>query len=95
MKQKISYLALGLATFFAAMALSNAATNETPRLISADLQQTNCSLNTMFKFCVGAPLERRFARRLAAATDHRASRVLVRMHSMHGLFCDDMAVYRD
>jgi len=31
-----------------------AATNETVRVISADLQQTNGSLNTMFKFCVGA-----------------------------------------
>ena len=31
-----------------------AKTNETPRLISADLQQTNGPLDTMFNFCVGA-----------------------------------------
>ena len=54
MKRKTTCLALGLAAFFAAMNLSSAATNETPRLISADLQQTNGPLDTMFKFCVGA-----------------------------------------
>jgi xylan 1,4-beta-xylosidase len=96
MKQKISCLALGLATFFAATALSNAATNETPRLISADLRQTNGPLDTMFKFCVGAG---------RANEGLRADwqRQLTRVHSecgfeyirMHGLFDDDMGVYRE
>jgi hypothetical protein len=53
-KRKVGCLALGLEAFFAAMDFSNAATNETPRLVSADLRQTNGPLDTMFKFCVGA-----------------------------------------
>ena len=54
LKPKVVCLALCVAAFFAAVNLSTAATNETPRLISADLHQTNGPLNTMFKFCVGA-----------------------------------------
>ena len=53
-KRKAGCLAIGLAAFFAAVDFSNAATNETPRLISADLQQTNGPLDNMFKFCIGA-----------------------------------------
>jgi hypothetical protein len=53
-KRSAGCLALGLAMFFAAMDLSVAATNETDRLVSADLRQTNGPLDTMFKFCVGA-----------------------------------------
>lgn len=43
MKRKIYCLALGFAAFFAAMDLSGAATDETVRLVSADLRQTNLS----------------------------------------------------
>ncbi len=97
MKRKTSCLALGLAAFFAAMDLSNAATtNETPRLVSADLQQTNGPLDTMFKFCVGAGranegLRADWQRQLTYA--HReCGFTYIRMH---GLFDDDMGVYRE
>jgi xylan 1,4-beta-xylosidase len=97
MKLKISCLALGLVAFFAAMDLSNAATtNETPRLISADLQQTNGPLDTMFKFCVGAGranegLRADWQRQLTYA--HReCGFTYIRMH---GLLDDDMGVYRE
>ena len=43
-----------MSLLYLAAATAIAATNETPRLISADLQQTNGPLNTMFKRCVGA-----------------------------------------
>jgi hypothetical protein len=52
--RKVGCLALGLAAFFAAMDFSDAATNETPRLVSVDLRQTNGPPDTMFKFGVGA-----------------------------------------
>lgn len=72
--RKAGCLALGLAAFFAALDLSVAATNETPRLVSADLQQTNGPLYTMFKFCVGAGranegLRADWQRQLAVFTD--------------------------
>src|SRR5262249_20065442 len=89
-------LAVGLATLFALGASSSAATNETPRLISADLQQTNGPLNTMFKFCVGAGranegLRADWQRQLAYA--HRECGF--NHIRMHGLFTDDMGVYRE
>ena len=96
MKQKITCLALGFTAFFAAMDLSLAATNEIPRLISADLQQTNGPLDTMFKFCVGAGranegLRADWQRQLTYA--HReCGFTYIRMH---GLFDDDMGVYRE
>ena len=95
-KRKTSCLALGLATFFAAMDLSVAATNETPRLISADLQQTNGPLDTMFKFCVGAGranegLRADWQRQLTYAHRECGFQYI----RMHGLFCDDMGVYRE
>ena len=96
MKRKASCLALGLAAFFAAMDLSNAATNETPRLISADLRQTNGPLDTMFNFCVGAGranegLRADWQRQLTYAHDQCGFRYI----RMHGLFDDDMGVYRE
>jgi xylan 1,4-beta-xylosidase len=96
MKRKIYCLTLGLAALFAAMDSSSAATNETPRLISADLQQTNGPLDTMFKFCVGAGranegLRADWQRQLTIA--HReCGFTYIRMH---GLFDDDMGVYRE
>jgi xylan 1,4-beta-xylosidase len=94
--KKISCLAFGLAAFFAAMNVSLAATNETARLISADLRQTNGPLDTMFKFCVGAGranegLRADWQRQLTYA--HReCGFTYIRMH---GLFDDDMGVYRE
>ena len=96
MKLKPNCLALGLVAFFAAAALSNAATNETPRLISADLQQTNGPLDTMFNFCVGAGranegLRADWQRQLTYAHQQCGFKYI----RMHGLFDDDMGVYRE
>jgi xylan 1,4-beta-xylosidase len=95
-KRKAGSLAIGLVAFFAAADFSNAATNETPRLISADLQQTNGPLDTMFKFCIGAGranegLRADWQRQLTYA--HRECGFLY--IRMHGLFTDDMGVYRE
>jgi xylan 1,4-beta-xylosidase len=96
MKQKLVCLALGLAALFAAMDLANAATDETPRLISADLQQTNGPLDTMFKRCVGAGranegLRADWQRQLTVAHRECGFEYI----RMHGLFTDDMGVYRE
>jgi xylan 1,4-beta-xylosidase len=95
MKQKVGCLALGLATFFAAMTLSAAATNETARLISADLQQAKGPLDKMFNFCVGAGranegLRGDWQRQLTYAHRELGFEYI----RMHGLFTDDMGVYR-
>ncbi len=87
---------LCLAAFFAATDLSAAATNETARLVSADLRQTNGPLDTMFKFCVGAGranegLRADWQRQLAYAHRECGFQYI----RMHGLFCDDMGVYRE
>ena len=71
-------------------------TNETPRLISADLQQTNGPLDTMFKFCVGAGranegLRADWQRQLTYAHRECGFKYI----RMHGLFDDDMGVYRE
>ena len=96
MKRKISCLALGLAAFFAAVDSSVAAANETARMVSADLQQTNGSLDTMFNFCVGAGranegLRADWQRQLTIAHRECGFKYI----RMHGLFDDDMGVYRD
>src|ERR1035437_1762761 len=96
MKRKMCSLALGLAASFAVMNLSVAATDETPRLISADLQQTNGPLDTMFKFCVGAGranegLRADWQRQLTYAHRECGFEYI----RMHGLFDDDMGVYRE
>ena len=95
MKRKFVCLALGLAAFFAAVDLSSAATNETARAVSADLQQTNGPLAAMFKFCVGAGranegLRADWQRQLTYARRECGFEYI----RMHGLFCDDMGVYR-
>jgi hypothetical protein len=87
---------LCLAAFLASINLSCAATNETVRLVSADLRQTNGPLNTMFKFCVGAGranegLRADWQRQLAYAHRECGFQYI----RMHGLFCDDMGVYRE
>ena len=85
-----------VAALFAPLHSSKAASNETPRLISADLQQTNGPLDTMFKFCVGAGranegLRADWQRQLTYAHRECGFQYI----RMHGLFCDDMGVYRD
>lgn len=80
-----------------ANATAGAGTNElSERIISADLHRVKGPLNTMFKACVGAG---------RANEGLRADwqRQLTRVHNecgftyirMHGLFCDDMGVYRE
>src|SRR5207302_1803168 len=95
-KRKFFFLTLALAAGFAAANFSLAATNETPRLISADLQQTNGPLNTMFKFCVGAGRANEGLRadwqRQLTVVHRECGFEYIRMH---GLFTDDMGVYRD
>jgi len=53
-KRKMICLAAGLAAVFVTADLFGGTTTVTPRLISADFQQTNGPLDTMFNFCVGA-----------------------------------------
>jgi xylan 1,4-beta-xylosidase len=89
-------LALRLAAFFAAADLSVAATNETARLVTADLRQTSGPLDTVFKRCVGAGranegLRADWQRQLAYAHRECGFEYI----RMHGLFCDDMGVYRE
>ena len=96
MKRKIQRLSLGLAAFLAAVNLSAAATNAAVRVVSADWQQTNGPLNTMFKFCVGAGranegLRADWQRQLTVAHRECGFEYI----RMHGLFTDDMGVYRD
>ena len=87
---------LCLAAFFAAIDLSGAATNETVRFVLADLRQKNGPLDTMFKRCVGAGranegLRADWQRQLAYAHRECGFEYI----RMHGLFCDDMGVYRE
>jgi xylan 1,4-beta-xylosidase len=94
-KKTTVQLALSLATFFAGAILS-ATADETPRFISADLHQTNGPLNTMFKFCVGAGranegLRADWQRQLTEAHRECGFQYI----RFHGLFDDDMGVYRD
>lgn len=96
MKRKLVCLAFGLAVFFATVDWSNAASNETARAVSADLRQTNGPLDTMFKFCVGAGranegLRADWQRQLTYAHRECGFEYI----RMHGLFCDDMGVYRE
>lgn len=96
LKLKSLHVGLGFAVLLAAVELCHAAPNETPRVISADLQQTNGPLNTMFKFCVGAGranegLRADWQRQLTTAHRECGFRYI----RMHGLFTDDMGVYRD
>jgi len=95
LKRTAAALALGLAAFLAATGVS-AATNETVRLISADLRQTNGPLDTMFKLCVGAGranegLRADWQRQLTYAHRECGFEYI----RMHGLFDDDMGVYRE
>ena len=86
----------GILVLMAQAALS-ASTNALPeRVVSADVHHIKGPMNTMFKECVGAG---------RANEGLRADwqRQLTRVHQecgftsirMHGLFCDDMGVYRE
>ena len=78
-------------------AISGTTTNElSERIISADLQQTNGPLDIMFKFCVGAGranegLRADWQRQLTYAHQQCGFKYI----RMHGLFDDDMGVYRE
>jgi xylan 1,4-beta-xylosidase len=95
MSIKSHRFALTLAVFFAAFNWS-AAADETARLIAADLRQTNGPLDTMFKLCVGAGRANEGLRadwqRQLAYVHRECGFEYIRMH---GLFCDDMGVYRE
>src|SRR5690242_8418599 len=81
----------------AANAGSTPATNGLPeRIISADLKQTHGPLDTMFKRCVGAGranegLRADWQRQLTEAHQQCGFKYI----RFHGLFDDDMGVYRD
>ncbi len=96
LKLRIPWLALGMACFFTAAGWSRAESNETIRVVSADMLQTNGPLNSMFKRCVGAGranegLRADWQRQLAYAHRECGFEYI----RMHGLFCDDMGVYRE
>ena len=88
-----SLLCLAAATAIAAMDFPNAATNEAPRIISADMQQVNGPFNTMFRFCVGAGRANEGLRadwqRQLAITHRECGFKYIRMH---GLLDDNMGV---
>ena len=96
MKRRIVILALGLIALLAAIDPLKAATNTPTRIISADLRQMEGPLDTMFKRCVGAGRANEGLRadwqRQLAYVHRECGFEYIRMH---GLFCDDMGVYRD
>ncbi len=68
----------------------------TDRVITVDFRQVQGPLNTMFKKCVGAGranegLRADWQRQLAYAHRQCGFQYI----RMHGLFCDDMGVYRE
>ncbi len=97
MNSKNFAIALGLAAFFVPARLpASTISNETVRVVSADLQQVAGPLNTMFKRCVGAGranegLRADWQRQLTTARRECGFEYI----RMHGLFCDDMGVYRE
>jgi xylan 1,4-beta-xylosidase len=96
MKAKPGLFALTFAVWLAAVEASPANDAAPVRLIAADLQQTNGPLNTMFKRCVGAGranegLRADWQRQLTVAHRECGFEYI----RMHGLFCDDMGVYRE
>jgi xylan 1,4-beta-xylosidase len=91
-------LAIGLAAFLIGIFPLVAATNEVlhERLITADLRQVQGPLSTVFKQCVGAGranegLRADWQRQLAYARKECGFNYI----RMHGLFGDDMGVYRE
>jgi xylan 1,4-beta-xylosidase len=96
MKPSACSLIPGLSAIISAFALSYAAANEVVRVVSADLKETTGPLNTMFKRCVGAGranegLRADWQRQLSVVRSECGFEYI----RMHGLFCDDMGVYRE
>jgi xylan 1,4-beta-xylosidase len=98
MRHLIKQLAAGCLLLAAAVnAHPGNTTNNLPeRVIFADLQQTNGPLDTMFNYCVGAGranegLRADWQRQLTLAHQQCGFKYI----RMHGLFDDDMGVYRD
>jgi xylan 1,4-beta-xylosidase len=90
------HLASGLAALITTAALSATDIREAARTVSADLRQVHGPLNTMFKRCVGAGRANEGLR-----ADWQRQLTVVRRECgfeyirFHGLFCDDMGVYRE
>ena len=87
-----------VATMLAGMLRATADTNRivNERLINADLRQVKGPFNTMFKNCVGAGranegLRADWQRQLVYAHKECGFTYI----RMHGLFCDDMGVYKE
>lgn len=95
-KWSVVRLAASVAVVLAAGDLFGGTTNLQSRLISGDLQQNVGPLNTMFKRCVGAGranegLRADWQRQLTYAHSECGFEYI----RMHGLFSDDMGVYRE
>jgi xylan 1,4-beta-xylosidase len=89
------YFAVALALIASVVSLQAASTNQSARAITADLRSTNGPLDTMFKRCIGAGranegLRADWQRQLTYAHRECGFEYI----RMHGLFCDDMGVYR-
>jgi xylan 1,4-beta-xylosidase len=89
--------AAGLLLAAASNAAPAADTNALPeRIVAADLRRVQGPLNTMFKACVGAGRANEGLRadwqRQLQQVHHACGFTCIRMH---GLFCDDMGVYRE
>jgi xylan 1,4-beta-xylosidase len=96
MKLQRLCLAMTFAALFGVMNSYGAETDLAPRTIAADLQQPSGPLNTMFKRCIGAGranegLRADWQRQLTYAHKECGFEYI----RMHGLFCDDMGVYRE
>ena len=95
MKRQISSAILALALIFPSIESSGTAAGGSMRRIAVDLRDTNGPLDTMFKTCVGAGranegLRADWQRQLTYV--HRECGF--RYVRMHGLFSDDMGVFR-
>jgi xylan 1,4-beta-xylosidase len=95
MKLRSDLALLVVAAFFASIGPSRAATGETTRIISVDLREPEGPLDAMFRNCVGAGranegLRADWQRQLAYAHRECGFQYI----RMHGLFCDDMGVFR-
>jgi len=92
----LSALAIQATVALLPLCAADNATSFATRTIVADLRQTNGPLNTLFKRCVGAGranegLRGDWQRQLALARRECGFEYI----RMHGLFTDDMGVYRE
>jgi xylan 1,4-beta-xylosidase len=96
MKKVIAGLVVSLATLIGIFPLAAADEALQERPITADLQQVRGPLDTMFKQCVGAGRANEGLRadwqRQLAYVHKECGFTYIRMH---GVFCDDMGVYRE